>query len=72
MDKDCNKMYEYKKVNGTQTIVMYNKDMEVIESRPAKSNKTAKTTNANTSFGNYNYNFNNSYSSNYKYKYQYP
>lgn len=70
MDEDCNKMYEYKKVNGTQMVVMYNKDMEVIDSRPGTSNKAKKNTNSNAGYGSGNYIYNNSYSSNYKYKYQ--
>lgn len=59
-DKDCSKMYEYKKINGTQSVVMYNKDMEVIsvdnrKTKPKPKNDAKNELNQNNNSNSYSY-----------------
>ncbi len=61
-DKDCSKLYEYKKINGTQSVVTYNKDMEIIsidnrktKPKPKNDAKNALNQNNNNDLNNYTY-----------------
>ncbi|CAL8075232.1 unnamed protein product [Orchesella dallaii] len=50
LDANCTRMYEYKKVNGSQAVVLYNKDMEVLSVDTRKSKPKPKSQSQPTTY----------------------